>query len=1227
MTNQNYNRVLATLRKLIFGAAAASAALFVCNGIAGVDFGSNGGSVYAQEYVYDESVDDLEEFVSIRVANTPLRTGDDADASADSVNANVDVSSGANLSGSAVTFGLVGPDASSTVTASDDITISGSAHAYVALLDESSETAGAIAGSANLTLSEEKKIIIGALESESAGVLTVVGQGESGSSVQIGDKANLVVGNKGLLEIGGAAAGTVAISSQGQLFNLGQSDATATRGVSVKSNGILTVGSQNSLVSGSALDGDGNFSNLGRVTIYNESGDDNLAYIGVYTDSSTAALNATGKLFMNGGGEEGGAIKINGILSAEEWASLNDATFASTASVTISGLATLGGTSDGASLTIEGASGQTSPNVRLGGLKAYTAEDGDSSGGALSLSQNAVALITGLETKMNAAGSVGTGGLYDVWLGDSADINGTLAASSQTNYTSNLNDLGIRWEGESEIGGTGKLYAKNLTLSLGSETTGGKTALKNAGSLVVRGELTVNLEDSASSFELTNTAASSASSVISSWKVGAGQTLTNGIADDATNAAALTVNTLQLTGGTAHTYGGSTLSVGNLTIDADSNSGANAALRSAGSSKITVRNFTLARGLAVLESNAGAGGLTSASASSVYTVGKADQADSEFAQLQLVGSDATFKSGALNLAGQGVLIQENGHTLNFSDIALFNNSQRASGYSISASKLVFSGTSSFTGGKTVKADSMTFQNGTTLNLGLNDDLTLVENGSLNLENGSSLNVEFGSDGTTTGKVVLSGEGAATLAEGSVVKAANVSSLADGVYRGTVIQTESNGNAFNGSVEEKPFYTLSTIVSEDGKSLDLELNITRDVESYARNGNQKAVAKYFNESRRAGDVSESLRDKMDDFFELTDHDAISSSLQSLGAVQRANSLTLAMNSPWRQAFEQAGMARRRDLSNSALHSYDMYSTYRGQTFDPQYGYSPYQGDAGVNFFGPTGEVNAWASANYRGESIRSDGISEKFGVTDVGMNVGYDARSNNAVAGFVFGYSQPKLYSNDTRVHASNFQLGFYGGSSVWEFLDAKVYVGGGLQDYTSKRTATIGSESSFHRATFDGQSLAAAFQLSHPFHYSEYSVLRPVFQIDMQQSWQDDSTESGEGVALAYKKADYNQTFVRGGLESELNSPFLLFNAHALYGYRISGDDAPESEFQFTGVNSPSFARVSGVKQGDSVIDAGVSAQGYLDCERRWIISGGYDFVTSDKSTSHLGTVATSYTF
>ena len=71
----------------------------------------------------------------------------------------------------------------------------------------------------------------------------------------------------------GDAAGTVSVSSSGQLFNLGQSDDSATRGVVVKSNGILTIGSEDLFASGSALDGDGYFSNSGHVSIYNESGD------------------------------------------------------------------------------------------------------------------------------------------------------------------------------------------------------------------------------------------------------------------------------------------------------------------------------------------------------------------------------------------------------------------------------------------------------------------------------------------------------------------------------------------------------------------------------------------------------------------------------------------------------------------------------------------------------------------------------------------------------------------------------------------------------------------------------------------------------------------------------------------------------------------------------------------------------------------------------------------
>ena len=142
-----------------------------------------------------------------------------------------------------------------------------------------------------------------------------------------------------------------------------------------------------------------------------------------------------------------------------------------------------------------------------------------------------------------------------------------------------------------------------------------------------------------------------------------------------------------------------------------------------------------------------------------------------------------------------------------------------------------------------------------------------------------------------------------------------------------------------------------------------------------------------------------------------------------------------------------------------------------------------------------------------------------------------------------------------------------------------------------------------------------------------FSTISPVLQFDYQQVWLDAATESGDGFALAYDKSDWSQVVMRAGLDTDFNSPFLKFNAHAYYGLRLDGDEAPKAKMRFVGVDSRETATILGVEQGDSFIDAGVSSLGYLDCERTWTVSGGYDFLGSEKSTSHMGTISTSWTF
>ncbi|MBQ7029091.1 MAG: autotransporter domain-containing protein, partial [Thermoguttaceae bacterium] len=121
--------------------------------------------------------------------------------------------------------------------------------------------------------------------------------------------------------------------------------------------------------------------------------------------------------------------------------------------------------------------------------------------------------------------------------------------------------------------------------------------------------------------------------------------------------------------------------------------------------------------------------------------------------------------------------------------------------------------------------------------------------------------------------------------------------------------------------------------------------------------------------------------------------------------------------------------------------------------------------------------------------------------------------------------------------------------------------------------------------------------------------------------------ETGGGSALTFDDVDWSRAFARVGLESEFNSPFLLFDARAFYGILLTDDAAPVSTARFAGFNGDSTFTVAGVDQGESFFEAGLGARGYLDCERRWVIGGDYDFVASEKTTSHFGTVSLSYVF
>lgn len=1170
------------------------------------------------------------------------------------LNVNVDATNGATLDGEGAT-GLTGANGGASVATSEKIAIKGGAQGVVGVLDETSNSADAVVGAVDLTLGEKGSIVVGDMSATTEkGILTVVGAADAktGSTLTVATGANLAIGAGGLLQIGGeTGVGSLVLEAGSQLFNVGTSTEDETRGVVVGKLGTLTVGSKDKKTTGNVVDGDGGFVNGGLVAIFNESGDDNAAYFGVYSDDEAAKLTATGKIEMNGGTGTDGALTINGALEAAEWSSLCDATFASTSSVKIGGLATVGSEKDGATLKIGGNiinSIYGNSNVFLGGLKAYSVlnEDGERTGGTLTLDQYAYAQITGLTDKIDASGAVVENGAYDVWLDGNFTLNGTLIAAE--NDASDIISTGIRWRGDSTIASTGGLYAKDLDVLVATDDAEGAVKLENSGALILTGELDVAFDESAKSFELVNKAVSSKGAWIDSWTLGENETFTNGVAEDEETEAAIDVNKLTIAGGKAQALGVSTARVSTLNIDADANEGQVAALETGDSASITVKEFNLERGLAKLGSKTGAGGLKAFSSATVYNIGKADQEADEFAQLQIWGVDASFNGGTVNLQGQGLLVQEENFKLTFENTAVVNASQRSgdAAYALSSDNITFTGAAaSYSGGKTVRTSLMTFQDGATLELGLADDLVLAENGSLKIGKGGVLSVEFAADGASVGKAVLSGAGVAELEAGSVIVASNVSALKDGVYSGVAIETNGDANVFESSTRETAFYTLEAAASEDGRKLNVKLKINGDTSKYAQTANQNAVSGTI-ETIRTDDenVSKALRSTLDALNNVATGAEASEGLTELAGDLRANSLAMAANSPWRRPFEQIDLASRRNGASAAAAS-EQYWT-RGQAVEQggyvgygEYGnygvgagYAGYGGYYGRSALDPAAALGAptyaWFASSYRGLEANADDNSREFGVDETGMTVGYEAaRDSGALVGLAFGFSKPRLWSEGDRVEASNFQLGLYGGFAAANGWETKFYVGGGLQDYASKRRVEIGDLRETLGADFNGQTLAAALRFDRPFQTDIYRVWRPVVQLDFEQVWQDGATETGGGSALTFDDADWSRAFARVGLESEFNSPFLLFDARAFYGILLTDDAAPVATARFAGFNGDSTFTVAGVDQGDSFFEAGLGARGYLDCERRWVVGGDYDFVASKKTTSHLGTISLSYVF
>ena len=589
------------------------------------------------------------------------------------------------------------------------------------------------------------------------------------------------------------------------------------------------------------------------------------------------------------------------------------------------------------------------------------------------------------------------------------------------------------------------------------------------------------------------------------------------------------------------------------------------------------------------------------------------------------------------------------YTLTLTNTDLVNDSALESDSAINVKTLVFGSGASYSGGKNIAAD-MTFNSGATFWTGPEEIMTLAADKDLTAASGSTISVDFNNNSDLTLNT-LSGTGTANLASGSGIAVGNLSSLTSGSYQTTLIKTAATGNDVFASTlqtSDSIFYALTDNRADAVTTGIYQLYLdVKGFDDFAHTPNQHAVGENLDVIRTSEtDLPDAFDDMIDEMMSFDSADDVTNALDALSGVDKANSLMLAMSNPWLNPFDRMQQATHRrytpagrgDCSNGVWRGqseeiiYEDGGLYTDEysggayAYDDAYGCTPIR-----SLLCPGGEMTShstWATFHHTTFNARTDDNSSKYGISRTGVTVGYDLlNETDTLAGLSFDYNQPYLYGTNHKINTGNFNLGLYGRREFGADMNLSVYVGGGMQQYTSKRTVEIGSLREYHKGDFNGGSVAAAIRLARDYNVTGWTILRPLVQFDTQHVWQDAFTEENGATALAYDKAELNRTFVRAGLETETNTQFFRFTGRALYAGLLSGDKAPQSSAAFSNVTAGNSMLISGVDLGSSFLDLGVGALGYLDCEYRWMISGNYDFAAGDKSNAHTGSVALSYFF
>ncbi|MDR0869553.1 MAG: autotransporter domain-containing protein [Planctomycetaceae bacterium] len=271
----------------------------------------------------------------------------------------------------------------------------------------------------------------------------------------------------------------------------------------------------------------------------------------------------------------------------------------------------------------------------------------------------------------------------------------------------------------------------------------------------------------------------------------------------------------------------------------------------------------------------------------------------------------------------------------------------------------------------------------------------------------------------------------------------------------------------------------------------------------------------------------------------------------------------------------------------------------------------------------GENNFWADVTHVQTKVSGDDNSDGFGISRTGLLLGMDFQKSPAFRiGGVFGYYAPYLWQNSDRIEADDYHGGLYFQKNHFG-TDVLGYIGYAHQSYDTRRiTELMLSDQGYYglyKGKTSGDSMSLSLELSRPRYYGNSIIVRPLLGLDYYYTQQDGFTEQSVDnplFALQYSKADYDQLFVRAGMNIKKESYRSAMNFRIQYINQFGTDPYASGRARFLSGGDVQMT-IRGVNLGRDYLNLGSGINVFMNQARSRFVSFDYDLNMSKKTTAH----------